>query len=155
MTLEEAKERIQESLKRSREDVDNYCDDGSRGEVTAYENALSILNRVDTEPVVIPNKMTLTELAHELRKLFKFKYLGYGEVFCFGLAYNAITISDKPLHLEIRDEGGEGCPCYIHEWNSEEIKDVFYPEDLAFSLDLSEYADEDGEIDYSKCIVEV
>lgn len=101
--------------------------------------------------------MTLTELAHELRKILKFKYLAYGEIFGFDGRYPVLTISNLPLILRVRDEGGEGVPCYIHEWDCEGqgIIDVFAIEDLAFSLDLSEYADEHGEIDYSKCIVEV
>lgn len=103
------------------------------------------------------NGITLTEMAHELRKIFKFKYLAYGEIFAFGGPYPLLTLSTQPLNLRVNDEGGEGVPCYIHEWECKEegIIDVFAIEDLAINLDLSEYKDEAGEIDYSKCIVEV
>ena len=101
------------------------------------------------------NGMTLTELAGELRKIFKFKYLAYGEIFCFGGCYPVLTISNLPLNLRVKDEGGEGAPCYIHEWEAEDAVQVCFVEDLAITLDLSEYTNETGEIDYSKCIVEV
>ena len=99
--------------------------------------------------------MTLTELAKELRKTFKFRYLAYGEMFYWGRSHNVLWISGKPLTLVVRDEGGEGVPCYIYEWEGEDIIETFSKDDLVYPLDLSEYADEDGEIDYSKCIVEV
>lgn len=104
------------------------------------------------------NGMTLTELANKLRKIVKFKYLAYGEIFAFGGPYPLLTLSTHPLNLRVNDEGGEGVPCYIHEWEECKGKGIigsFAIEDLAINLDLSEYKDETGEIDYSKCIVEV
>ena len=102
------------------------------------------------------NGMTLTELAHELRKIFRFKYLAYGEEFRWGQVHYQLLIGDEPFHLEVRDEGGEGCPCIIHEWFGDGLGYLFdATEYLVPNLDLSEYADEHGEIDYSKCIVEV
>ena len=154
MTLEEAKKRIRESLKRSRKDLDKYCDEGCRGEIAAYKNVLSILKQVDSEQVH-KDKMTLTELAHEMRKIFWFKYLAAGEMFYWGRSHTVVFMSNEPLTLSVSDEGGEGCPCFIHEWEGEDIIDVFSESDLVCSLDLSEYKDENGEIDYSKCIVEV
>lgn len=87
--------------------------------------------------------MTLTELAHELRKLFRFKYL---------------TVSlNKRLHL-----WSGRAPIYrIAEkyWTSDFIKTSVLGKllgmELVNVLDLSEYKDEQGNIDYSKCIVEV
>lgn len=99
--------------------------------------------------------MTLKELAIELRKIFKFKYLAYGEIFAWGGCYPVLTTGVLPLKLRVRDVGGEGVPCYIHEWISDGETNGFLPEDLAVSIDLSEYKDENGEIDYSRCIVEV
>ena len=162
MTLEEAKKNIQERmdllLKRYREWNDAHPEWFASGEligqVEGLEEAMGILDEVDTEPVV-KDKLTLTELAHELRKLFKFKYLAYGEIFAWGGCYLVLTIGVLPLKLRVRDEGGEGVPCYIHEWTSDGVTNGFLPEDLAVSIDLSEYADENGFIDYSKCIVEV
>lgn len=146
MTLDEAKERIQENLERSREDVDIYCDDGSRGEVTAYENALSILKQIDTEPAQ-KDKMTLTELANELRKLFKFKYLTVSPKTiwrddCIGLDIfiNKPWFSAKDRHWVDMEFFTRGM--------------LVIPESLLeINLDLSEYKDENGEIDYSKSIV--
>ena len=116
---------------------------------------LDMLRQIALKMVDNPCKMTLTELARELRKLFKFKYLAYGGMFYWGRSYNVLWISGKPLTLVVRDEGGEGVPCYIHEWEGEDIIETFSEDDLVYPLDLSEYKDENGDIDYSKCIVEV
>ena len=88
--------------------------------------------------------MTLTELAHELRKIFKFRYLTgeiaiYNSYFCMW--------DQKP-----RWDG--------KYWRSEEdgkkhIVTDFLTCDIAGEIDLSEYKDEQGNIDYSRCIVEV
>ena len=99
--------------------------------------------------------MTLKELAIELRKIFRFKYLAYGEMFYWGQCHTVLWISYQPLTLVVRDEGGEFSPCYIHEWEGGDIIETFAEEALECILDLSEYADECGKIDYSKCIVEV
>lgn len=143
MTLEEAKKRIRESLKRSREGLDKYCDEGCRGEIAAYKNVLSILKQVDSEQVH-KDKMTLTELAHELRKLFKFKYLTedpIGVIFC----WDGKPVYDAVEYFWITGSRGRVKPV-LETWpSSMTVK----------TLDLSEYKDENGEIDYSKCIVEV
>lgn len=151
MTLEEAKKIIGEL------DSDSgfFGSDYESGFSDAQNRVLGILDEVDTEPVVNPDKLTLTELAHEWRKIIKFKYLAYGEIFAWGGCYPVLTTGVLPLKLEVRDVGGEGAPCYIHEWISDGVTNGFLPEDLAVSIDLSEYADENGNIDYSKCIVEV
>lgn len=146
MTLEEAKKKIRNYMKQSKDDYNRFYDDICRGEADAYSHALSILEQVDTEPVGNPDKLTLTELAHELRKIFKFKYLTYN-------AYGILCIwaGERPKPEYIKDF------CF---WN-------FYPERTftigsidtktkdCVRLDLSEYKDADGNIDYSKCIVEV
>ena len=88
------------------------------------------------------NGITLTELAKELRKLFRFKYLTVSE--------------DWPLPTIIMWGGkveydGRG-------WNMIAPKSYygsFNVSALCSNLDLSEYTDENGNIDYSKCIVEV
>lgn len=99
--------------------------------------------------------MTLNELAKELRKIFKFRYLAAGEMFYWGHSHTVVFLSNGPLTLSVRDEGGEGCPCYIHEWEGEDIVEVISELDLVCPLDISEYKDADGNIDYSKSIVEV
>ena len=86
--------------------------------------------------------MTLKELAIELRKLFKFKYL---------------TASYKRIHL-----WSGNAPRYHKDWEywtadfiKTSVLGEFLGIELANALDLSEYKDENGETDYSKCIVEV
>ena len=89
--------------------------------------------------------MTLNELAKELRKLFEFKYLtcdGCGDQrdYCIWL--------DKPEYTR------DGWIVYT---TSSVVNSslLFESYKLAIQLDLSEYEDADGNIDYSKCIVEV
>ena len=142
MTLDEAKKKIKETAER---DWEEYEKTGSllyKGFALGADDALDILSKVDAEPVV-KDKLTLTELAHELRKLFRFKYL---------------TVSlNKRLHL-----WSGRAPIYrIAEkyWTSDFIKTSVLGKllgmELVNVLDLSEYKDEQGNIDYSKCIVEV
>lgn len=155
MTLEEAKKRIAQHVCKCRRDYNTYGDEHVKGEEYGLRHALSILKQVDTEPAP-KDSMTLTELAHELRKIFRFKYLAYGEEFRWGQVHYQLLISDEPFHLEVIDEGGEGCPCIIHEWFGDGLGYLFdATEYLVPNLDLSEYANENGTIDYSKCIVEV
>ena len=93
--------------------------------------------------------MTLKELAQELRKIVRFKYLTVSpdvcgcpaEIYCWTSirpAYNA-----KGRMWIISQEGYQTIACSFEAWHLEK------------SLDLSEYKDADGNIDYSKCIVEV
>lgn len=138
MTLEEAKKIIGEL------DSDSgfFGSDYESGFSDAQNRVLGILDEVDTEPVVNPDKLTLTELAHELRKIFGFRYLTVSE--------------DWPLPTIIMWGGkveydGRG-------WNMIAPKSYygsFNVSALCSNLDLSEYTDENGNIDYSKCIVEV
>lgn len=138
MTLEEAKKRIAELDSGSR----FFGSDYESGWEDALCRATEILDEVDTEPVGKSDKMTLTELAQELRKIFKFRYLTVSE--------------DWPLPTIIMWGGkveydGRG-------WNMIEPKSYygsFNVSSLCTKLDLSEYADENGVIDYSRCIVEV
>lgn len=146
MTFEEAKKQICErknmydSIVNRIEDPYNTAKDFYKGEACGLSEAIDILAKV--EPVV-KDKLTLTELAHELRKLFRFKYL---------------TVSlNKRLHL-----WSGRAPIYrIAEkyWTSDFIKTSVLGKllgmELVNVLDLSEYKDEQGNIDYSKCIVEV
>ena len=138
MTLEEAKRRIEECMKQSTDDYNRYEDEVSRGEADAYKHALEILECI--EPVGNPDKLTLKELAHELRRLFRFKYLTVSST--NGWCINVWKYF-KPEWSEI--DGWIGC--YL-------AFDI-YPDELICELDFSEYEDADGNIDYSKCIVEV
>ena len=87
--------------------------------------------------------MTLEEFARELSKLFKFGWLTVDKEGWFS--------------LWIRKSGNEP-PMYSEDgWSSYSAATYplmhIVPEVL--KLDLSEYADKDGVIDYSRCIVEV
>lgn len=94
------------------------------------------------------NTMTLTELAHELRKLFNFRWL---------TACKKIT-GGSPVGLDLftgsrpeYTDDGYWANNYVVAGGSLVIPVAL----LSMDLDLSEYKDEDGNIDYSKCIVEV
>ena len=82
--------------------------------------------------------MTLKELAHELRKVFKFRYLTVSRDI-------VLLWKKKPVYL-------------IREWFIEGSIDQFMVINMDFfsvDIDLSKYKDENGNIDYSRCIVEV
>ena len=122
--------------------------DYRRGKADAYGDVVYRLHEIIDKPVGNSDKMTLTEFARELRKIFKFKYLTVEST--FGRLYFAAW-TRKPLW-----NGKRG---YMF-WHRR--KDVyrflagdFFNTFLAEEIDLSEYADKDGNIDYSKCIVEV
>ena len=88
--------------------------------------------------------MTLSEFANELRKIFRFDCLTV-EVPHYGLYF--VLWNQKP-HWNGK------------YWDAEmdgkgHIVVDFLEFDLAGKVDLSEYKDADGNIDYSKCIVEV
>ena len=85
--------------------------------------------------------MTLTELAQKLSKIFKFKYLTVSST--NGLCINVW----KYFKPEWSESDGEWIGCYL----AFEI----YPDELECKLNFSEYVDTDGDVDFSKCIVEV
>lgn len=140
MTLEEAKKIIGEL------DSDSgfFGSDYESGFSDAQNRVLGILDEVDTEPVVNPDKLTLKELVQKLRQMFDFEYLTC-EILGGCRVYVISLWNGKP-----RWRGGswwwcDGCDLIV------DIK--LYMKFI--DLDLSEYRDENGEIDYSKCIVEV
>ena len=120
-----------------------YDETGDLAWKAVSENMVWLLGLIDTvepEPVGNPDKMTLTELAHELRKIFRFKYL------------TAESVEGKIVAL------WDGKPFFTgYEWHFTDKAQCII--DIRFHhipvLDLSEYKDADGDIDYSKCIVEV
>ena len=89
--------------------------------------------------------MTLTELAHELRKFFRFKYMTVDNLYPRGRNIEIALWKGMPELDE-----------YDH-WQDNESEHVFsfYEDNMLFNIDLSEYKNENGEIDFSKCIVEV
>lgn len=85
--------------------------------------------------------MTLTELAYELRKIFRFKYLtkdSIGDIYCW---------DGKPVYDETES--------YWHSGSIGPVLETWPSFSTVKPLDLSEYEDENGKVDYSKCIVEV
>lgn len=86
---------------------------------------------------------TLEELAYELRKTFNFKYL---TVEFYYYEHPEIRLwNDKPEFLSVSNE-----------WLSSEGSIIgFFTYNLTKTLSLSEYKDESGKVDYSKCIVKV
>ena len=151
MTLEEAKRKIKELSDIQMELFDKTSDRKIYGEARAYE-AGHILDEVDTEPVGIP-VLTLTELARELRKIFKFRYLTLDAVDDGDCAYpDVITLWVDEPYYESSDKQFE------LQWNYDKKSGaiIMIPiSSLQIDIDLSEYADENGNIDYSKCIVDV
>ena len=142
MTLEEAKKEINRLADCLWSDFDKNPNKMTYGEAIAYEEVCHILDEIDTEPVGNPDKMTLTELARETRKLFEFDYVTVD-------AEGSITFwVRKPLYISMCGLWERNA--YLDSW------DIFNIDfSSAVNLDLSEYADENGEIDYSRCIVEV
>ena len=97
-----------------------------------------LIDQVNGEPVGKADKWTLKELAYELRKDFKFKYLTVSRDI-------VLLWKKKPVYLS-------------REWFIEGPIDQFMVINMDFfsvDINLSEYKDADGNIDYSKCIVEV
>ena len=91
--------------------------------------------------------MTLKELAVELRKIFKFKYL-------------TVACDGERIHIELWSHK----PSYVYEhgnwfWYFMPYKmrgqAYFCSEDLIDDIYLDEYMISSSGIDYSKCIVEV
>ena len=121
--------------------------DYRRGKADAYGDVVhrldEVLKEFPEEPVV-KDKMTLTELAHKLRKIFKFRYLTVSPDFCGCPIEIYCWTSIRPTY------NAKG-----RMWISQTIVSSFEAWHLEKSLDLSEYKDADGNIDYSKCIVEV
>ena len=139
MTLEEAMKMIcdhRAKVKRTKDDWHDGYYDG----LTAALMMLSEDKPADTDKPVweAEGKLTLAELAHELRKLFEFDILTYS-AWEDGDCYVTEQLDEIILwYRRVPD----ALPEYMTAMVSE-------------SLDLSEYKDADGNIDYSKCIVEV
>lgn len=143
MTLEEAKKEINKNQSSPTIACNRDYDSGWED---AIFKVIEILEQVDTVPVP-KDTMTLKELAHELRKLFRFKYLTVDEDFR----------NDNKTTIAIWKDRPE-----FNQWNEWEMglipcNGCFDVEmlNIAEALDLSEYKDADGNVDYSRCIVEV
>lgn len=119
-------------------------DDYFKGMADGYKLSIDALKWLSGNP----DKMTLKELARKLRKIFRFKYLT--------ACYKMTAGSRIGLDLFIGPK-----PDFTHDgyWANNYVVaggSLVIPADLLdIPLDLSEYKDADGNIDYSKCIVEV
>lgn len=155
MTLEEAKKIIYELDSSS----GFFSSDYEAGFSDAQNRVLRILDEVDAEPVGNPDKMTLEELAHELRKIFKFDiltYSAYEDCDCYATYQKESIIlwqRNSPEALPEYDATGFYFDVDGNVYALFEILNM--GANISWILDLSEYADENGNIDYSKCIVEV
>lgn len=146
MTLEEAKKEIEDRMHAYWRgfkgwDEEHWHDQRGNpyyeGKSDGLEEASGILDKVESSGN--PDKLTLNELARELRKLFKFKYLTVSPY-----REEVLLWWDKP-----ESDG-------FYWWATETCTQVaFYSDVLSVPINLSEYKDADGNIDYSKCIVEV
>lgn len=137
MTLEESKRELKKLYEEKHEAFLRTNMSLFNAEANGIKEAIKIVDKIDDESVGKSDTLTLTGLAYELGKLFHFKYLTLD--------------SDNCL---IWDEE----PFFSHsiEWVS--FEGVFFEVPIILiknNLDLSEYTDENGNIDYSKCIVEV
>ena len=143
MTLEEAKKEIENWMYSCGDaySIDHNSKEKAVGD--ALSDVLGLLNEIEPELSRNPGQLTLAELVQEMRKLFKFKYLTcefYGGNRCYVISF----WNGKP---EWRDVSWWCCDkCDL-------IGDIKLYKSA--ELDLSEYRDADGIIDYSKCIVEV
>lgn len=137
MTLKEVKNEIE---RRSDEAWRKWKKEGcmlSQGLSLGLAEAAELLEEV--VPVGNPDTLTLKELAQRLRKIFRFRYL------TVDYDFPALLISmwnEESVFGFSRWDRSTG---YVGEFSENA---------LSRSLNLSEYADENGEIDYSRCIVE-
>ena len=138
MTLEEAKKEIEDWMFSSGDmySISRNSEDKAVGD--ALSDVLGLLDEV--KPVGNPDKLTLKELAHVLKKDFKFRYLTVTDDWPMS---TVMMWSKKPQY----DRGWNivFSNSYLGSFNCVAVRNI----------DLSEYKDENGEIDYSKCIVEV
>ena len=138
MTLEDLRSATCRYIDENREAYNETGDECYRAIKEELLHILGLIDAVDNEPVA-KDKLTLTELARELRKIFKFRYLTVSPY-----REEVLLWWDKP-----ESDG-------FYWWATETCTQVaFYSDVLSVPINLSEYKDENGAIDYSKCIVEV
>lgn len=142
MTLKEVKNEIE---RRSDEAWRKWKKEGcmlSQGLSLGLAEAAELLEEV--VPVGKADKWTLRTFAIELRKIFKFRYLTV-----------EIPIHNPYFCLWTEKPYWNGEDWVAKEDGKKHLVTDFLAFELVEEVDFSEYADENGEIDYSKCIVEV
>lgn len=146
MTLKEAKKKIKAQAEAEWEEFRKTGSMLCQGFALGADDALETLDKVESSGN--PDKLTLTELAREMRKLFDFRWLTVDEGKEIQL-WVCFSEDDPPEFYE------DGC-WYSDSPMTDELCSILPSMGLfAIDLDLSEYKDADGNIDYSKCIVEV
>ena len=130
-------------------------DDYYRGMADGYKLSIDALKKLSRNP----EQLTLKELAREMRKIFEFDILTYSaweDGDCYvteQLDEIVLWFRRVPDALPEYDETagnfyGDVEVCALLKISSMSAM-------VSEAIDLSEYADENGEIDYSRCIVEV
>ena len=167
MTLEELRNAVCRHIDENRDAYNETGDECYRAVKEELLHILGLIDTVDHEPVG-KDKMTLEELARELRKILpRTRYVTVGN------NPEASIVGDKVVSIFYERDGRKSKPEYNknsmrpNTWGLKHPKlkvygepfyapgfYQFYVKEIA-DLDLSEYADEDGNVDYSKCIVEV
>ena len=150
MTHQELRDAVSRHIDEYRDAYNETGDERYRAVKNELLHVLGLIDAVDGKPVGNPDKMTPEELAHELRKIFKFRYLTVEKVLARTHKTITLWVGNKPPFYSDK----------VHEWfalmsSGLAVAFTFEPRFLNSYLDLSEYKDENGDIDYSKCIVEV
>ena len=157
MTLEEAKKKIKAQAEAEWEEFKKSGSMLCQGFALGADDALETLDKVESSGN--PEHLTLKELAREMRKIFEFDILTYSaweDGDCYvteQLDEIVLWFRRVPDALPEYDETagnfyGDVEVCALLKISSMSAL-------VSEAIDLSEYADESGEIDYSKCIVEV
>ena len=139
MSLKEAREKIVHLRNEMRNE--SVRTEWINGYIDGLDEALYAID--DSSIDEVPNRMTLRELARQPLWILKYRY---------------ITVSDFNHKGHLVMEFWEDKPTFSKVaciWDHASFIYTVDVSNLGFTLDLSEYKDENGEIDYSKCIVEV
>lgn len=143
MSLKEAREKIVHLRNEMRNE--SVRTEWINGYIDGLGEALYAID--DSSIDEVPNRMTLEELAQDLRKIFKFKYLTLEHTGYISLWKN------RPKYSE--DFTGSGKTWRRGDDHICGLCAYLFPNSIDVELDLEEYKDAEGNIDYSKCIVEV
>lgn len=148
MTLEEAKKELKKLYEEKHEAFLRTSMSLFDAEANGIKEAIKIVDKIDDEPVGNSDTLTLEELANKLREIIDFRYLtACGKMVGNNIVGLDLFRGDRPWF----SDDGYWVNNYVVAGGSLVIPAGI----LAVNLDLSEYVDESGKVDYSKCIVEV
>lgn len=147
MTEDMMIKRIYDLRKRVKKDKDEWHA-GYYDGLSAALLELSENKPTDTgEPIWVTSKMTLTELACELRKILWFRWLALDYTGYISLWNSRPKYAANWQGSNKTWQRGKGMLSGMSGY--------IFPNAVGVALNLEEYTDESGEIDYSRCIVEV